>query len=174
MESKISKNMDGSWNLSDVNNMKDLDNEIALLKARTSAGFDQIKADTSKIPQQAFNSTVGKALPFLSSDKNSSSTSSGSSVLSFINPTTIGIATTVFNGVRSLIGGKRKRNSSQNLAGIGKGIATTVALEGADFLVNVLSRWNQRRKARKEIRDLRVKTEVLKLLKEEQKNKQNL
>lgn len=168
MESKISKNIDGSWNLSEVNNMKDLENEIALLKARANAGFDQIKADTTQLPKQAFNSTVGKAIPFLSTDKNNNSSSSGNSVLSFINPSTIGVATTVFSTVRSLFGRKRKRSSKQRLAGISKGLATTVALEGAGFLVNVLSRWNERRKARKEIRDLRVKTEVLKLLKEEQ------
>ena len=168
MESKISKNFDGSWNLSEVNNMKDLENEIALLKARANASFDQIKADTAQLPKQAFNSTVGKAIPFLSSDKNNNSSSSGNSILSFINPSTIGVATTVFSTARSLFRRKRKRSSKQGLAGIGKGLAATVALEGASFLVNILSRWNERRKARKEIKDLRVKTEVLKLLKEEQ------
>lgn len=177
METKITKNIDGSWDLSQINNIGDLEAEIAYLKTKVEGDFAQIKNDTTQLPKQAFNSTVGKALPFLSTDKSNKSTDATGSPLSFLNSGNVGIATTILSTVGSFfLFRKRKKRAPSlkaNITGTARGLATTAAVQGGIFLFDVLSKWNNRRQARKEIRDLRVKTEVLKLLKEDQKERKS-
>ena len=43
METKITKNIDGSWDLSQINNIGDLEAEIAYLKTKVEGDFAQIK-----------------------------------------------------------------------------------------------------------------------------------
>lgn len=161
MESKIQKNADGSWDLSEINNVADLDNEIAFLKNKVNTGFQRIKSNTTQIPRQAVRTTVGKAFPFLNKNEE-------------VAAGTAGVATSLLGGLVGIILNKEKGTTPKaRLANTAKGIGITAAIQGGMFLFNVINKWNQRRKARKEMHELKVKTEVLKLLKEdlEQKKK---
>lgn len=173
MESKITKNIDGTWNLSEINTVKDLDNEIHLLKNKLKSDFDRLKEDTTQIPKQAFNATVGKALPFLSTNKKEDGDpASGNNLLAAVsNSKALGIAGAVTTFLMSTLFNKKKGATMKARVGnTAQGLAASAAVQGGTFLFNVFNKWNKRRIARKEIRDLKIKTEVLKLLKEEQKN----
>lgn len=174
MQSKITKNIDGSWDISEVKSINDLSKEISQLKREIKVGTEQVKENTKQLPRQAFNATVGKALPFLSTDNNDSTDTNnrGNGLLSIAsNPKTLGIAGGVASMIISAITRKKRRKETlkTRINDTARTVATSAALQGGMFLLNVLSSWNQRRQARKQVDQARVKREVLKLLEDERR-----
>lgn len=145
MESKIRKNADGSWDFSQLSSLRELEKEILIIRNRLQTNTNYLKTNAKHVPKQALNTLLPKTVSSLLGSTNNSV----SGIMGMLVSLTSRLVPSLFK--------LRKKSGQSKLAGIAKAAGFTLATQSIFFLYGVFSKWNKRRKIRKELRELIIK-----------------